>query len=234
MLIIGAAVGVGIVGSIGGLFIKRRSRSSLELVNVKGSSKISTPVISQKMGGSSGSSSTPSPVASFSGPSVELHPAVAALKQEMSERRMSLGMNPGMMDQGQGPANSPHQNTPSSVASMLPPDIRALAQAPRMPPPSPSSPQQSPPMLQTVQPPPLPRPPMQMMPPVRPGQPTMPMMRQGPPNAPIPRPVQPNVPAARPTPPPTVIPQNVTTVITGIMPRKKDPNDPDDKKSSGQ
>jgi hypothetical protein len=233
-LMIFGVFALAIIGSIGGVWFKRRGRSSIELVNVQGSGKISTPVVSANMGGSSGATSTPSPAVS-SGPSVELHPAVAALKAEMSERRVALGLNPGMMDQPQSPVNvQAPQNTPSSVASLLPPDIRALAQAPRPAIQAPSGPQMSAPMLQTVQPPAAPRGPIATLPVARPVQPGMPVLRQGPPDAPVPRPVQPNVPAARPNPPPNVIPQNVTTVITGIMPKKKDSDDPNAQKSSGQ
>ena len=228
-LVVFAVVFVGILGSVGGLYFKRRGRSTLELVNVKGPSSVSTPVLSSKLSGSSGAS----PAASAgSTASVELHPAVAALKAEMSERRVALGLMPGMMEQAQGAANAPgSQSSSSSVASLLPPDIRALAQAPKPPvPPTANAPPQSPPMLEAVQPVnPLPRLPMPTLSVARPSQEIMPMVRQSPPGVPVPRPVQPTVPAARP---PAVIPQNVTTVITGIMPKKKDPNEPDDEKSS--
>lgn len=234
-LLIGGVFGVAVVGAVGGLFLKRRGRSTLELVNAKGSGPISTPKVSGKMGGSSGSRSVSSPSPASS---VELHPAVAALKAEMSERRMALGM-PGMMEQPQGPtAASNAQSNSSSVASALPPDIRQLAQLPRPIPVVSDAPSQSPPMLRTAQPSVQPslqvvRPSTPSLPVVRPAQPNVPMLRPGPP-VPGARPIQPTAPVNRPNPPPAIIPQNVTTVITGIMPKKKDPNDPEEKKQSGQ
>jgi len=70
-----------VLGSVMALVVRRNRRASksLELVSTGTTTPISTPV------------PIPSPAMS-SKPSVELHPAVAALKAELSERRMSLGL----------------------------------------------------------------------------------------------------------------------------------------------
>ena len=79
--LLGVLAFTGVLGSVMALVVRRNRHGSksIELVSTGTTAPISTPV----------------PIlgpAMSSKPSVELHPAVAALKAELSERRMSLGL----------------------------------------------------------------------------------------------------------------------------------------------
>ncbi len=79
--LLGVLAFTGVLGSVMALVVRRNrhASNSLELVGTGTTAPISTPV------------PVPGPAMS-SKPGVELHPAVAALKAELSERRMSLGL----------------------------------------------------------------------------------------------------------------------------------------------
>jgi len=79
--ILGVLAFIGVLGSVMGLVVRRNRHASttLDLATAGTTVPISTPV----------TMITPP---TSSKPSVELHPAVAALKAELSERRMSLGL----------------------------------------------------------------------------------------------------------------------------------------------
>src|SRR5216117_4615605 len=79
--ILGVLAFIGVLGSVMGLVVRRNRHASttLDLATTETTVPISTPV----------TMITPP---TSSKPSVELHPAVAALKAELSERRMSLGL----------------------------------------------------------------------------------------------------------------------------------------------
>jgi len=79
--ILGVLAFIGVLGSVMGLVVRRNRHASktLDLATTEATVPISTPV-----------TMTTPPTSSK--PSVELHPAVAALKAELSERRMSLGL----------------------------------------------------------------------------------------------------------------------------------------------
>ena len=79
--LLGVLAFTGVLGSVMTLVVRRnrRASNSLEPVSTGTTTPISTPV------------PVPGPAMS-SKPGVELHPAVAALKAELSERRMSLGL----------------------------------------------------------------------------------------------------------------------------------------------
>ncbi len=79
--ILGVLAFIGVLGSVMGLVVRRNKGASktLDLATAETTVPISTPV-----------TVTTPPTSST--PSVEFHPAVAALKAELSERRMSLGL----------------------------------------------------------------------------------------------------------------------------------------------
>ncbi len=79
--ILGVLAFIGVLGSVMGLVVSRNRHASttLDLATTGTTVPISTPA-------------TMSTSPTGSKPSVELHPAVAALKAELSERRMSLGL----------------------------------------------------------------------------------------------------------------------------------------------
>ncbi|HEX4920699.1 MAG TPA: hypothetical protein VFV92_08160 [Candidatus Bathyarchaeia archaeon] len=209
---------------------------------------------------------TPSPPSSDSGskPSAELHPAVAALKAELSERRVTLGLVTATVGQDQSPPPTPtfqSQPQPSERPMPSPMETRPLQRiepansSPSqpstvirpMPTPSPMRP------MQSSSPPPAR--PMQPFSFNRPSQPQLPGQNSSRPVLPS-RPIQPGSqdrfedavsragfiptqPSQNPNQnpqnhPPTQIPRNVSTVITGIMPKKKDPQDPANQNASGQ
>ena len=217
----------------------------------------STPTVTPTMS----FASSPPPSDSGAKPSVELHPAVAALKAELSERRVTLGLVSATVGQDQGPPSPPivssqvqnvERPSPPSLESRPLQRVEPVNSMPAppivRPGPSPGQmrPMQSPsPQARPMQPFSFNRPAQPQLPsqnnsrpflPSRPSQPISqerfedavqragfaPSQPQNPNQAPQNRPVQ------------TQIPKNVSTVITGIMPKKKDPQDPAGQNSSGQ
>ena len=86
---------VGVLGSVTGLVVRRKhSMRSLETIStgVKTAGPISPGFRAPAFGSASVSTKPAIAAVANSKPSVELHPAVAALKAELSEARMSLGL----------------------------------------------------------------------------------------------------------------------------------------------
>lgn len=251
--VFGAVVVIGILGSVLGLIVRRRRGSSLELVGVSPKVPVSTPMRKSMPSVSRVSVpvSRPTPVpapsvttVSATGttttapvPAVELHPAVAALKAELSEARMSLGL--ASVTTGPQTAIGPSnrfddqrnlQGAPTRSQMAAPPGVSSRPQNPVMNqtlPPTvirPMAPSSSPNVTPTlaVRPPTPPTVIRPMIPAsgqnVQPM--TSPMLRPPAPSQQTPQPV--GVPSRPQTIPPT--PKDVTTVITGIMPviKKKD------------
>ena len=253
--IFGAIVVIGVLGSVLGLIVRRRRGSSLELVGVSPKVPVSTP-----MGKSTRSISrvsipvsrpSPAPAPSVTTvtatgtsvtapkPVVELHPAVAALKAELSEARMSLGlasvaagpqtiMGPAnRFDDQRGPQGAP---TRSQMAN--PSGMSSRPQSPVMnqtPPPTVIRPMAPPNSNSNFTPtlavrPPTPPTVIRPMVPVS-GQSVQPvtsqMLRPPAPSQQIPQPV--GVPSRPETSPLTS--KDVSTVITGIMPVIKKKNE---------
>lgn len=235
--------------------IRTSSLSSISSTPGPSAAEPSTPASSPAMS----FTGSPSPSDSGSKPAVELHPAVAALKAELSERRVTLGLVSATVGQDQGSPSPPMSSQAQSVERSGPPvqDSRPLQRV------EPVNNMPAPPVVRQV-PGPGPMRPMQSSPPARPTQPfsfNRPAQPQLPaqnnarpflPSRPIqpgsqdrfedaisragfsnPQPQNPNpVPQDRPVQ--TQIPRNVSTVITGIMPKKKDPQDQDNRNTSGQ
>ena len=250
----GAIVVIGVLGSVLGIIVRKRRGSSLELVSVSPKVPVSNPVTRSTTSVSRASVpvSRPSlvPVPSVTTvtatgisvtapkPAVELHPAVAALKAELSEARMSLGLASVTTgpQAAMGPANRfDDQRTPQGAPTRSqmanPPGISSRPQNPVMnqtPPPTvirPTAlPNPNPNFTHTLAVrPPIPPTVIRPMAPVL-GQSVQPMssptLR---PQAPSQQPPQPvGVPSRPETTPP--MPKDVSTVITGIMPviKKKD------------
>ena len=207
---------------------------------------------------------TPSPPSSEASakPSVELHPAVAALKAEMSERRVSLGLVSATVGQetarppGQVQQPQPMERPASNFLEARPQQRSEQPMNPQQLPPTVVRPSLPPgPVQRPVQPPPGIRPmqPFGFGRPSQPGQnnPASPQFQRPPqpgsadrfedavsragfiPTNNQPPAAQGPSPAPR-APPPFEPPHNVTTVITGIMPgqKKKDPADPNDQNAN--
>ena len=251
--VFGAAVIIGVLGSVLGLIVRRRRGSSLELVGVSPKVPVSTP-----MGKSSRSISrvsipvsrpSPAPAPSVTTvtatgtsvtapkPVVELHPAVAALKAELSEARISLGlasvatgpqtiMGPAnRFDDQRGPQGAPTRSQMANPSGMSPrPQNPVMNQTPPtvirpMATPNPNASVTPtlavrPPTPPTVIRPMIPAPGQNVQPM------TSPMLRPPAPSQQTPQRV--SVPSRPETTPLT--PKDVSTVITGIMPviKKKD------------
>lgn len=251
--IFGAVVVIGVLGSVLGLIVRRRRGTSLELVGVSPKVPLSTPMaksvpsVSRVSVPVSRHTAVPAPsvtTVSATGttmtapvPAVELHPAVAALKAELSEARMSLGL--ASVTTGPqtaiGPANRFDdqrnlQGAPARSQTVNPPGMSPRPQNSAMNqtlPPTvirPMSPNSNPNVTPTlaVRPPTPPTVIRPMIPSsgqsVQPM--TSPMLRPPAPSQQTPQPV--GVPSRPQTMPPT--PKDVSTVITGIMPviKKKD------------
>lgn len=246
--VFGSVVIIGVIGSVLGLIVRRRRGSSLELVGVSPKVPVSTPMPKSMASVSRVSLhvSRPSPVpapsvttVSATGtsvtapkPAVELHPAVAALKAELSEARMSLGL--ASVTTGpqtiMGPANrfddqrSP-QGAPTRPQMANPSNMPSRPLNPAMsqtPPPTVIRPMAPPNSNPNVTPTLAVRPPT---PPtvIRPMIPasgqsvqpmTSPMFRPAAPSQKTPQPV--GVPSRPETT--ALTPKDVSTVITGIMP----------------
>ena len=167
--------------------------------------------------------STKAPEA-FSKPNLDFHPLVAALKADMADRRMSFGptLGAGTQQPTTGPAPSVGVQK-TSVLDQLTPNRRASAVGPRpgqMGAPFPQQP------LHDLRP----QPPTGLR-----EQPGSLLVQRSPP---VLRPQEPAgssvlQPSQTPTP---LIPTNVTTVITGIMPaqKKKDPAETTEEKPASQ
>jgi len=205
---------------------------------------------------------SPPPPSSDSGfkPGPELHPAVAALKAELSERRVTLGLVTATVGQDQSPSSpSPVPVQPQAMQRPSPPGLESrpfqrIEPVNNIPPPTPSfsRPAPGPAPIRPMQSAPPPSRPMQPFSFNRPVQPQFPAQNNSRPILPS-RPSQPvsqerfedavsragfvptqpsqnpnQIPQNMPRP----IPRNVSTVITGIMPKKKDPQDPNNQDSS--
>jgi hypothetical protein len=234
---------VGVLGSVMGLVVHRkRSSKSVEL-EIGTSSRTSGP-----SGPISKSPvSTPSPIAAkvpaqSAGPSVELHPAVAALKAELSEARMSLGLASVTTGSDKPAGQSSRFDDQKPMAGAQPPTLQHYAMTPPRPQPAVAS--------QTPTP--------MMRPSLSPGSsfrqvpPTVirPYAQQGPTSLPVPSPAAPVLRIEKPpqplpvqtTPPnaqpvsaePTV--KDAPTVITGIVPdpQKKKESDSGNQKTESQ
>ena len=213
---IGLLAFVGVLGSSMGLVLKRRKHASATLEVSNKQSRIPKPAI-PTMPGKLNVQPSPS-----TKPSAELHPAVAALKADLSEARLSLGLA-SVTTGNAGPTNSPttqparFDDQKQTIGTQSPPISR-----PFLPP----NPQAVTSNQQTF--PAGPRPVPSTV--IRPMAPTMP---SGPIPARQPMPmlnVQ-SIPSAPPKPVgllprPEQVPANaakdVSTVITGIMPVQQD------------
>ena len=227
--------------------------STRSTASVQPSTSAATPAVSF--------SSSPPSSDSGSKASVELHPAVAALKAELSERRVTLGLVSATVGQDQSPPSPPMVSSqPQTFERSNPPamesrPLQRLEPVNSIPPPTVIRPAPGPGPMRPAQSSSPPARPMQPFSFNRPAQPQLPAQNNSRPFLPS-RPSQPvsqerfedavqragfspsppqnsnQVPQNRPVPPP--IPRNVSTVITGIMPKKKDPQDPASQNSSGQ
>ena len=194
--------------------------------------------------------------------SVELHPAVAALKAELSERRVTLGLVSATVGQDQGPPSPPMVSSqarnverPSPPPSLESRPLQRVEPVNSMPAPPIVRPALGPGPMRPMQSSSPPARPMQPFSFNRPAQPQFPPQNNSRPFLPS-RPSQPvsqerfedavqragfsNSQPQNPNqaqqnrPVQTQIPKNVSTVITGIMPKKKDPQDPANQNPSGQ
>lgn len=253
--VIGGLFFIVLLGSVLGLVLRRRRHASLSLevpkTRMRGSMSVPTksPMSGQMKASSAGpvvkSVSLTGQTVEGPKPAVELHPAVAALKADLSEQRMSLGL----ASVGPGPANA---SQPTGYASQKPGMNPQQTPSPQMSiPQRPQSPfsSQSPPSTVIRPGPPAqafrPNPPPTVIRPTAPLSPPplasvpgssaqpLPVLRVESGNAPAaPRPM-----GLLPQPqalPPTV--KDVSTVITGIVPplKKKDSDSLDSQNSSGQ
>lgn len=205
-----------VLGSISSLIFLRRKHGEKKFGAVSLEVASSTPKIKLAAEPKAKASET------FSKPSADFHPVVAALKADMADRRMSFGSMAGSgSDQPQTPPMPPTLGVQkASVLDQFGPNRQAVVNSPTQ--------------LQTGTPAPQrafsdPRPQIPTGQVTQPGalvsQRPMPLLRtQQPSGSTVLQPSQ---------TPPSQIPANVTTVITGIMPvKKKDSSVPSDEKPS--
>jgi hypothetical protein len=221
--IIGTLALLGIVGSSAGLVLRRKRRAAKTLGMVSTHSRIPRPTLtitptkttSQPMI-SSKATTQPTVTSASSKPSSELHPAVAALKADLSEARLSLGLASVTTGQGlAGPASpitARFEDSKPSFATQTtvqhPPAISQTSQPiTTNPNPQPMPARPTPPTVIRPMAPPAPSRPAGT------GQP-MPLLKVESGTPPTPRPVGL---LPRPQTPPTTA-RDVSTVITGIMP----------------
>lgn len=215
-LIIGTLGTLFVLGSISSLIFLRRKHGEKKFGAVSLEVSSSTPKV--KLAAEAKAKA----IETFSKPTADFHPVVAALKADMADRRMSFG---SMASSGGDLSKTP----PAPVLGVQKASVLDQFGPSRQPIVNTSTP------LQTGAPAP-----QRTFPDSRPQGPTSQMQQAGALVAQRPMPLlRPQQPAGSTvlqpsqTPPPQV-PANVTTVITGILPvqKKKDPNDPSEQKPS--
>jgi hypothetical protein len=233
---IGAAVLVGILVPSMGLVLRRRRHATLSLGVTHTQSKIPRPTLAvpgslrptqaaasskastQSVTSSNVSASAPS--TAFSAPNTELHPAVAALKADLSEARLSLGLASVTTSQGRTPGPSAPVNKfedqKPTLRPQLPPVQHSLTTGPgpqpvnTIPTPAPTFNRPIPPTVIRPMAPPTPgalAPPHQALPTLK--------VEGG--TSPTPRPVG-LLPRPETAP---VTTQDISTIITGFMPSQQ-------------
>lgn len=215
-LIIGTLGTLLVLGSISSLVFLRRKHGEKKFGAVSLEVSSSNPKV--KLAAEPKAKATET----FSKPGADFHPVVAALKADMADRRMSFGSTASSgSDQPQTPSIPPTRGVQkSSVFDQFGPSRQPIVNSPNLL-------QTGAPAPQRTFPDPRPQGPnaqMQQAGALAPQRP-MPLLRtQQPTGSTVLQPSQ---------TPPTQIPTNVTTVITGIMPvKKKDPTAPSEEKPS--
>ncbi len=246
--LIGTVFLVGILGSSAGLVLRRKRHSANTLGIVSTHSKIPKPTLAtasakttaQPMASSKPGAQPSVTSVSFSKPSTELHPAVAALKADLSEARMSLGLASVATGGGTSPATKPEDH--EIAAPQRPAVMNSPLFGPR---PQTSAPSQTQPTT-TIQPAPHstptslnPRPlPPTVIRPMAPPSPSgpsatgqiMPLLKVENSSPPTPRPV-----GLLPRPQTAqAMPKDVSTVITGIMPSQQQQSPQQQKKKESE
>ena len=234
--IFGALFLVIIMGSVLGLVVRRsRHMKTLELVGTSPTTHTPTPTVIHKTmtRGESPSVVSVSSVGTVTEapkPTVELHPAVAALKAELSDARMSLGL--ASVTTGSPMPAGPAQKFEDQRSSpVIPSQLQTLQTSPPRPTspvlgqstsstvirPNAPSPGQNGPTVQGYRPPPstIIRPMLPSAPPSQHLSPPLPRAL-----GPNPGPAQSVAPGSQQQPSSST-PKDVSTVITGIMPPLK-------------
>jgi hypothetical protein len=228
--ILGALALIAIICSSMGLVLRRNKHVAKTVDTVKTHAKIAIPVPS-----TSSAKLTSQPFASPKS-STDLHPAVAALKADLSDKRIALGLASvapaASLDNEKAPTGPRPVSTVQSSANVPKPQLSIASQSQQS---SAAPPAPLPPATRTVLPPTVIRP---MAPTTRPGHSTsapqlLPVLKIETPATPAP--IKPLGLQTRPdTPSPSTM--DVSTVITGIVttqqPKKKDPEPSSEQNSS--